>query len=186
MFCYGGAVRATCQSFNFGDGFLSHPSGSTLTPTSLFKLLILLQAFMLKIFLLYFFFFLINLFVLFIYFWLHCVFVVAHGLSLVAVSWDYSSLRCSRFSLRWLLLLRSTGSRFMGFSSCGSRALEHRLSSCGAQAELLRSMWDLPGPGLKPASPALAGGFLTTVPLGKPSCSIFILHSTSSLRKLPP
>ena len=28
-------------------------------------------------------------------------------------------------------------------------------------------MWDLPGPGLKPMSPALAGGFLTTVPPGK-------------------
>ena len=25
-------------------------------------------------------------------------------------------------------------------------------------------MWDLPGPGLKPMSPALAGGFLTTAP----------------------
>ena len=24
-------------------------------------------------------------------------------------------------------------------------------------------MWDLPGPGLEPVSPALAGGFLTTV-----------------------
>ena len=29
-------------------------------------------------------------------------------------------------------------------------------------------MWDLPGPGLEPVSPALAGGFLTTVPPGKP------------------
>ena len=29
-------------------------------------------------------------------------------------------------------------------------------------------MWDLPGPGLEPVSPALAGGFLTTVPQGKP------------------
>ena len=29
-------------------------------------------------------------------------------------------------------------------------------------------MWDLPGPGLEPTSPALAGGFLTTVPPGKP------------------
>ena len=28
-------------------------------------------------------------------------------------------------------------------------------------------MWDLPGSGLKPVSPALAGGFLTTVPPGK-------------------
>ena len=30
--------------------------------------------------------------------------------------------------------LRSTGSRRAGFSSCGSRALERRLSSCGARA----------------------------------------------------
>ena len=29
-------------------------------------------------------------------------------------------------------------------------------------------MWDLPGPGLEPMFPALAGGFLTTVPPGKP------------------
>ena len=28
-------------------------------------------------------------------------------------------------------------------------------------------MWDLPGPGLEPVSPALAGGFLTTAPPGK-------------------
>ena len=51
--------------------------------------------------------------------------------------------------------------------SCGSRAPERRLSSCGAGALLLRGMWDLPGPGLEPVSPALAGGFLTTVPPGK-------------------
>ena len=54
-----------------------------------------------------------------------------------------------------------------GLSSCVSRALERRLSSCGAQAYLLHGMWDLPGPGLKPVSPALAGGFLTTAPPGK-------------------
>ena len=29
-------------------------------------------------------------------------------------------------------------------------------------------MWDLPGPGLEPVSPPLAGGFLTTAPPGKP------------------
>ena len=29
-------------------------------------------------------------------------------------------------------------------------------------------MWDLPGPGPEPVSLALAGGFLTTVPPGKP------------------
>ena len=57
-------------------------------------------------------------------------------------------------------------------SSCGSRALECRLSSCGAWALLLCSMWDLPGPGLEPMSPALAGGFLTTAPPGKSLRSI--------------
>ena len=41
----------------------------------------------------------------------------------------YSLLLCAGFSLPWLLLLRSTGSSCVGFSSCGSRALEHRLSS---------------------------------------------------------
>ena len=56
----------------------------------------------------------------------------------------------------------------MGFSSCGSRALERRLRNCGARAYLLRDMWDLPRPGLEPVSPTLAGGFLTTVPPGKP------------------
>ena len=43
-------------------------------------------------------------------------------------------------------------------SSYGSLALERRLSSCGAQDQLLRGMWDLPGPVLEPVCPALAGG----------------------------
>ena len=32
-------------------------------------------------------------------------------------------------------------------------------------------MWDLPGPGLEPMSPALAGGFLATVPPGESQSS---------------
>ena len=43
-----------------------------------------------------------KLFILFIYFWLRWVFVAAHGLSLVAASGGYSSLRCVGFSL-WCL-----------------------------------------------------------------------------------
>ena len=35
-------------------------------------------------------------------------------------------------------------------------------------------MWDLPGPGLESVSPALAGGFLTTAPPGKPSLNVLI------------
>ena len=59
---------------------------------------------------------------LFIYFWLCWVFVAAHGLSLVVASGGYSLLRCVGFSLQWLLLLQSTGSRHAGFSSCGTWA----------------------------------------------------------------
>ena len=35
-------------------------------------------------------------------------------------------------------------------------------------------MWDLPGPGLEPVTPALAGGYLTTVPPGEPSSPIYL------------
>ena len=77
-------------------------------------------------------FFLINLFI--IYFWLSWVFVAGRRLSLVAASGSYSSLQCTGFSLRWLPLLWSTDSRRAGFSSCGSWALERRLSSCGSRA----------------------------------------------------
>ena len=48
------------------------------------------------------------------------------------------------------------------------RLQTRRLSNCGLRAQLLRGMWDLPGPGLEPVSPALAGGFSTTAPPGKP------------------
>ena len=61
---------------------------------------------------------------LFFFFWLHWVLIAARGLSLVAVSGGYSSLQCMCFSLQWLLLLQSTGSRCAGFSSCGTQAQE--------------------------------------------------------------
>ena len=70
-------------------------------------------------------------------------------------------------------------------SSCGSQALECRLSSCGTRAQLFRSMWDLPGPGLESVSPALAGRFLNTVPPGKPPYIGFYLV-VSFLRYEPP
>ena len=76
----------------------------------------------------------INLFILFTYFWLCWVFVASCKLSLVVASRGYSLLWSAGFSLQWLLLLQSMGSRRKGFSSCGSRALERRLGSCGARA----------------------------------------------------
>ena len=85
-------------------------------------------------------------------------------------------------------------------SSCGkwgplttaaSLAAEHRLqthglSSCGSRAQLLRGMWDPPRPGLEPVSPALAGGFSTTAPPGKPSSLSFkMLHTDHTAAFLP-
>ena len=49
-----------------------------------------------------------------------------------------------------------------GLSCYGSWALEHRLNSCGARAQLFHSIWDPPGSGLERGSPVLAGRFFTT------------------------
>ena len=52
------------------------------------------------------------------------------------------------------------------FSCCGadSRCLGLVV---GAFSLLARRMWNLPGPGIKPMSPAFSGGFLSTVLAGK-------------------
>ena len=73
----------------------------------------------------------------------------ARGLCLVVASGGCSSLRCAGFSLRWLLLLRSTGSRCTGFSSCGSRAsvvVEHGLISCSAACGIFLDQGSNPRP----------------------------------------
>ena len=103
----------------------------------------------------------------------------------------------NKFIYLFIYFLAVLGPRFCAraFSSCGERGpllimvrgpltivaslvVEHRLqtrrlSSCGSRAQLLRSMWDLPRPGLEPMSPALAGKLSTTVPPGKPPLYIF-------------
>ena len=70
-----------------------------------------------------------------------------------------------------------------GLSLCCSRALTHRLSSCGTRALLLHGMWDLTGPGIKPVSPALAGRFLTTVPSGRSVGCLFEIFLVSGGRR---
>ena len=75
-----------------------------------------------------------------IYFCLCWVFVAVCGLSLVAASGGYSSLPCAGFSLSWLLLLQSTGSRHVGFSSCGMWAQQLWLAGSRAQAQQLWRM----------------------------------------------
>ena len=54
------------------------------------------------------------------------------------------------------------------YSTIVHQALECWLNSCGTRASLPHNMWDLPGPGIKPVSLTLLGGFLTTGPPGKP------------------
>ena len=54
------------------------------------------------------------------------------------------------------------------FSRCGGWARGPTgFRSCGAPAELPQGMWNLPGQGIEPVFPALAGRFLTTEPPGK-------------------
>ena len=89
---------------------------------------------------------------LFVY-WLHWVFIAAQAFS-----------RCGERGL-----LTSCGA--WGSLQGGSLAVDHRLwgvrasavaargLSSGAQAWFLHGLWDLPGPGIKPVSPALAGRF---------------------------
>ena len=60
--------------------------------------------------------------------------------------WGLFSEQCAGFSLQWLLLL------WHGIS-CTSK-------------------WDLPGPGIEPVSPTLAGEFLSTRPPVKPTIAV--------------
>ena len=80
---------------------------------------------------------------LFIYFWLGWVFVCCVGFSLVAASGGSSLV-----AIRGLLPAVDSLVELRLWSSSSS--------SCGSWAYLLQGMWDLPGPGIEPMSPALA------------------------------
>ena len=81
--------------------------------------------------------------------------------------WDFSS--CGEWGLLFvavhgLLLAVAAFVAEHGLQTCG-------LSSCGTRAQLLHGMWNLPGPGIEPVSPALADGLSTTGPPGNSSLS---------------
>ena len=123
-----------------------------------------------------------NIYILFVSFWLCWVFAAEPGLSLVAGSGGYFSLWCSGFSLLRLLLLWSVGSRCSGFSSCGLRQSQLAGSRVWAQqvciwAQSLHGVWNLPGPGIEPLTPTLAGQLFPAVP-GK-SCLIALFRFMS-------
>ena len=117
-----------------------------------------------------------------IYFWLHWVFVAACGFLWLrragaTLRCGARASHCSGFSCCRAQALGAQASVVVvrGLSSCGSWALECRLSTCGTRAQPLRGMWDLPRPGLEPLSPALAGRFSTTAPPGKPLTMYFLI-----------
>ena len=78
---------------------------------------------------------------------------------------------CSRFSR-----CRGRAREQVGYSTFSSRALEHRLSSCGAGLGCPVAP-GRPGPGIAPVSPALAGEFFTMEPPVKPGALCFYLSS---------
>ena len=112
------------------------------------------------------------------YFWLCQVLAAAWAFLQLWGAGTPLQLWCPGLSAWWLLLLQSPGSGVLaavrGLSSLGPSALEH---SCGAQAQWLCSSWDLPRPGIKPVSPALAGRFFATEPPGKPPMLLNLKHS---------
>ena len=88
-------------------------------------------------------------------------------LGLHCCTWAFSS--CGKQGLLFVEVcgLLMVVASLVALGTWASVAVERRLSSCGSRPSLLRGMWGLPGPGIKPVSPALAGGFLTTAPPGK-------------------
>ena len=66
-------------------------------------------------------------------------------------------LGCARSSLLPAGFLQLRSGSFSLLQCTGTRAVGFR--SCGSWAWMLHGMWDLPGPGIEPVPPALAGGF---------------------------
>ena len=114
------------------------------------------------------------------FFLIYILFLAVLGLRCYAQAFSSCGVQASHCGSFSCCIARALGTRASvvvahGLSSCGLWALECSLSSCGSRASLLPGMWNLPGPGLEPVSPALAGRFLTTAPPGKSSKLDFIL-----------
>ena len=90
---------------------------------------------------------------------------------------SYLSSSCSRNKTERLWCSKSKNIFFFAvrgpLTVVASPVAEHRLrtrrlSGHGSRAQPLHGMWDLPGPGHEPVSPASAGRLSTTAPPGKP------------------
>ena len=106
------------------------------------------------------------------------------GLSLVVVS--RGSALVAVLGLLVAVASLDTEHRLLDLRARASVVAARKLSSCGAWAQLLWGMWNLPGPGIKPMYPALAGEFLSTVPPGKPYRYIFSMSVFMHVYSFPP
>ena len=104
------------------------------------------------------------------------------GLPLVLVSRGSLWLWCTGFSWLWVFWLWNMGSRKLGLQWLQHVCLVFKTPrlwksrTCGTPAYAFHGMRDLPGPGIKPISPALAGGFLSPEPPGKLQREHFLLE----------
>ena len=82
--------------------------------------------------------------------------------------------------------LQCTASHCGALSCCRAQSLGRELSGCGTQAYLPHGMWTHPRPGITPMSPALAGRFLNTGPLGKSSLVLLQWSDIFKIRTYSP
>ena len=111
------------------------------------------------------------------------LFIVVHGL-LIAVA---SLVAGHGLQAHRLQQLEHVGSVVVVRRLQGAQAsivMVHGLSSCGAQAQFLCSMWDIPAPVIERMSPALAGRLLTTDPPGKSPKAIVNLRKSPSEKQI--
>lgn len=104
-----------------------------------------------------------------------CVGFLSVPLSICGVGSHCGGFPCCR---AWLQGARASVVVAHRLSSFCSQVLEHKLSSCCPWASLLRVMWKLPGSGLEPVSPALAGRFFTTKSPEKPQILYLLVWYT--------
>ena len=80
-------------------------------------------------------------------------------LGLCGSVWAFSS--CRQLGL---LFVAAQASHCGGFCCYKARTLKHRLGSYGTWVQLPCGMWNLPGTGINPVSPAVADSLLATGP----------------------
>ena len=94
--------------------------------------------------------------------WLCCVLVAVRVFLWSPRAGATLQSRSSGFSLRGFSS-RSSGARARGLQKCVSPTPSTG-SVLVVRASLFQGLWDLPGPGIDPLPPALAGEFFTTEP----------------------